>query len=210
MAPGAGKTLPTGNSFATNDQLPPPSTIAAQIVHSRANPTARQEPENQALFSKLLQEYLRDPVAEQIDLETNAQLISVVAEAGLDSRSSTGANRDPFAPDTAAQQTVDSLRVIQLTVQRSPDVLILPRGAEEAGDESKPPLVLWLLPKVLRLLAGGEEIRRQAISLINAALSSCLKTPHLWKRGLELHSLCKRIVDGKRILGAEYFSGYGY
>jgi len=54
------------------DNLPPPSTIAAQIVYNRSN-VARQEPENEALFGKLLQEYLRDPVVEEANVETNAQ-----------------------------------------------------------------------------------------------------------------------------------------
>src|SRR5579871_1965376 len=82
-----------GNHTTIRD-LPPPSTITAQIVHHRSNAT-REEPEYQELFGKLLQEYLKDPIVEETSLETNAQLISVVAEAGLDALR----KGDPFAPD---------------------------------------------------------------------------------------------------------------
>ena len=99
MAPRSRSVRPTQNGhlntieLTNGNNLPPPSTIAAQIVHNRAN-VARQEPENKALFGKLLQEYLRDPIAEDSSVETYAQLIQVVAEAGLDVMLSD----DPFAP----------------------------------------------------------------------------------------------------------------
>jgi serine/threonine-protein kinase ATR len=128
---------------------PPPSTIAAQIVHNRAN-VARQEPENKALFGKLLHEYLRDPIAEDSSVETNAQLIQVVAEAGLDVMLSD----DPFAPSNLLEQAKESLLVMRLTVVRRPEVL----QYSPEDDDAQPPLLLWILAKILRLL-GRKSLR---------------------------------------------------
>ena len=143
--------------LTNGNHAPPPSTIAAQIVHNRAN-VARQEPENKALFGKLLQEYLRDPIIEDSNTETNAQLIQVVAEAGLDILLSD----DPFAPDNLLEQAKDSLLVIKLTIARKPEVLLY--GGQ--SEDERPPLMLWLLAKILRLMG------RRALSAIQQDLSS--------------------------------------
>ena len=142
--------------LTNGNHLPPPSTIAAQIVHNRSY-VARQEPENKALFGKLLQEYIRDPIIEDSSVETNAQLIQVVAEAGLDVLLSD----DPFAPDALLEQARDSLLVLKLTISRKPEVLLY-QGEDEDG---KPPFVLWILAKVLRLIG------RQALDAIQPDLA---------------------------------------
>lgn len=167
MAPRQRSVRPTQNGVrrgiepTNGNHLPPPSTIAAQIVHNRSN-VARQEPENKALFGKLLQEYLRDPIIEDSNVDTNAQLIQVVAEAGLDVM----LTNDPFAPDTLPQQAKDSLLVIRLTVTRKPEVLLY------NGDEvnERPPLILWLLTKILKLLG------RKHLDAIHVDLSTLLST----------------------------------
>ena len=177
----------------TSWDLPPPSTIAAQIVHNRANAT-REEPEHQELFGKLLQEYLKDPIVEETSLETNAQLISVVAEAGLDAVR----NGDPFAPDAANRRAVDSLQVIQLTIQRSPRILFF-NGTNTALDGSKPPLILWLLPKVLGLagLRGTQTIQTQITSFMFTCMNALLKSTQLWYRGKGVVHLLRTIVQGQ-------------
>ena len=163
MAPRSRSVRPTQNGtnlgmeLTNGNHAPPPSTIAAQIVHNRAN-VARQEPENKALFGKLLQEYLRDPIIEDSNTETNAQLIQVVAEAGLDILLSD----DPFAPDNLLEQAKDSLLVIKLTIARKPEVLLY--GGQ--SEDERPPLMLWLLAKILRLMG------RRALSAIQQDLSS--------------------------------------
>ena len=177
----------------TNGDLPPPSTIAAQIVHNRANAT-REEPRNQELFGKLLQEYLKDPIVDEASLETNAQLISVAAEAGL------GAFQisDPFAPDAAARRAVDSLKVIQLTVQRSPSILFF-NGSDTALNGSKPPLILWLLPKVLRLAGrrGTQAIQAHITDFLFTCINALLNSTQLWRRGKEVIHLIRTMVQGK-------------
>jgi len=173
--------------------LSPPSTIAAQIVNNRANAT-REEPEHQELFGKLLQEYLKDPIVEETSLETNAQLVSVVAEAGLDAVR----KGDPFAPDAATRRAVDSLQVIQLTVQRSPRILFF-NGTTTALDGSKPPLILWLLPKVLGLAGprGTQTIQAQITSFLSTCVNALLKSTQLWCQGNGVVHLIRTMVQGK-------------
>jgi serine/threonine-protein kinase ATR len=167
MAPRQRSVRPTQNGvrrgieLKNGNHLPPPSTIAAQIVHNRSN-VARQEPENKALFGKLLQEYLRDPIIEDSNVDTNASLVQVVAEAGLDVM----LTDDPFAPDNLLQQAKDSLLVIKLTISRKPEVLLY--HGDEANE--RPPLMLWLLTKILKLLG------RKHLDAIQGDLSTLLST----------------------------------
>lgn len=172
-----------------NRDLPPPSTIAAQIVHNRTHVT-REEPENQELFSRLLQEYLNDPVAEDTSLETNAQLIHVVAEAGLDAVQ----RADPFAPNAATRRASDSLRVLELTIRRSPQILFY-NGSDTSTDGEDPPLALWLLPKILGL-AGRGDIHSQIITFLSTCLHLSLTGNHLWRRGQALVELVRVMIQG--------------
>jgi len=173
-----------------NGDLPPASTIAAQIVHNRTN-VSREEPENQELFSKLLQEYLTDPIADEASLETNAQLISVVAEAGLDAVH----KGNPFAPDAAIQRASDSLRVMELSIRRSPQ-LVFYNGSDTTPDGANPPLILWLLPKLLAL-AGRQEIQSQVAAFLCTCIRLTLTASHLWRRGQALIELVRVMIQGK-------------
>lgn len=190
VAPGLLSQNGSSHGNRPNGDMPPPSTIAAQIVHSRANVT-REEPGNQELFGRLLQEYLDDPIAEETSLETNAQLISVVAEAGLDAVH----QRDPFAPDAAVRRASDSLRVLELTIRRSPRVLFY-NGSDTSPDGEKPPLILWLLPKIIGL-AGREGIHSQVIALLGACIHLNLSSNHLWRQGQALLELCRVMILGQ-------------
>lgn len=174
----------------TNGDAPPPSTIAAQIVHNRAN-VAREEPENQELFSRLLQEYLDDPVAEETSLETNAQLISVVAEAGLDAVQ----KGDPFAPDAATRRAVDSIQVLRLTARRNPRVLFY-NGKDTCTTGASPPLILVLLPKLLAL-AGKKDVNEEIVTFLNDAVELALASIHLLQQGSAFLELIRIVIDGK-------------
>jgi serine/threonine-protein kinase ATR len=176
--------------LTNGNHLPPPSTIAAQIVHNRSN-VSRQEPENKALFGKLLQEYLRDPIAEDSGVETNAQLIQVVAEAGLDVMLSD----DPFAPENLIEQAKDSLLVMRLTITRRPEVL----QYQSEDQNERPPLLLWILAKILRLL-GRRNLQAiqvdlcKLLSTIFVVLFSKTRTLHQAKA---FESLLIQLVEGK-------------
>jgi serine/threonine-protein kinase ATR len=195
MARRGGGQLPTQNGASDSNQLPPPSTIAAQIVHNhnRSN-DARQEPENEALFGQLLQEYLRNPMAEEATVETNAQLISVVAEAGLDVLVSD----NPFAPDTLIQQAKDSLTVISYTVAKIPSVLLFV-GIGLPGDDL--PLFLWLLPKLLTLLGRRhmEALQQDLCNVLAATIQSLRNTTQFWRHAGIMQDITMAIVEGEHV-----------
>jgi serine/threonine-protein kinase ATR len=177
------------------ENLPPPSTIAAQIVHNRSH-VARQEPENKALFGKLLQEYLKDPVIEEANVETNAQLIGVVAEAGLDVL----LKDDPFAPDTLLQQASDSLLVIQLTIKRTPEVLFFCSSNDPVGGE-KPPLILWLLPKILSLLGRShmDHVQKSLCGFVAETIGVVRKSSQLWRSSCIISKVLRDIIEGMEL-----------
>ena len=208
------QAMSTANHHNRDD--PPPSTIAAQIVHNRANPAARQAPENQALFSKLLQEYLKVSATDDTSVDTNAQLVFVVADAGLDR------SNDIFAPQNERVQVFDSLRVIQLTIRRCPELLFRSRLESNHDDwNSKAPLVSYLLPKLFSLLmkhdgvseiaslndvagdtvrngvVSDTDIRNMILDILKTSILSCRRTPHLLRKSIDIDLFLRSIVDGK-------------
>jgi serine/threonine-protein kinase ATR len=191
MARRGGGQLSTQHGAPNTDNLPPPSTIAAQIVHNRSN-VARQGPESEALFGKLLLEYLRDPVIEEANVETNAQLISVVAEAGLDVLG----KDNPFAPDHLLQQANDSLSVIEYTIRRTPEVLLF-TGIGSPSDEL--PLFLWLLPKILNLLGHRQMDRTQAklADVLTACTQSLVRSSRFWRYAIIVQDIFRGLVEGE-------------
>ncbi|GME37014.1 Phosphatidylinositol 3-/4-kinase catalytic [Neofusicoccum parvum] len=141
----------------------PPSTIAAQIVnnHSRANET--QEPQNNALFGQLLQEFLTDPSAEAPDVRLNLQLVSVVVEAGFNAL----LKENPFGRDVLLSQAKDGISVIRITIERNPELLFY-HDQENEDSASQPPLVARLLPTLFSLLS------RPSLELLHADLRDLL------------------------------------
>jgi serine/threonine-protein kinase ATR len=64
--------------------IPPPSTIAAQIVHNASNlHDAQQDATAKVSFGELVKEFLQHPNTDEPDQQLVA-LISVIAEAGLE------------------------------------------------------------------------------------------------------------------------------
>jgi serine/threonine-protein kinase ATR len=173
---------------------PPPSTIAAQIVHNAANANGHHETESKVAFADLLHEYLRDPSTDEPNSRLNVQLISVVAEAGLDAL----LQDNPFALESLVNQAADSISAIKLTLERRPHLLLSPRNEEDAGDPH-PPLVLWLLPKILGLLgrANLAAIHKHLLELMDIFLVVLRRAPSLWSYARCLEHLHKSCVDSK-------------
>ncbi|KAF2206005.1 hypothetical protein GQ43DRAFT_427658 [Delitschia confertaspora ATCC 74209] len=163
----------------------PPSTIAAQIV----NNAAQHEPEKKVVFGQLLQEYLNDPSTDEPSSQLNAQLISVVAEAGLDSL----LQDNPFALDLLIPQALDSLAVIKLTIQRNPQ-LLSSLGEDPA---SQPPLFIWLFAKLLGLLSHPDlgPIQPQLQDLLITCLRVLYQKSDTWQNEVSLLQLYQSCVD---------------
>ncbi len=167
---------PITNGLANGN--PPPSTIAAQIVHNASNINARHESASKVTFGELLKEFLAHPNTDEPDTQMVA-LICVVAEAGLESLS----KDDPFAQDQQRQQGVDSVAAIKLIVKKRPHLLLSPKDIESEGS-SPPPLLLWLFPKLLGLLTHAtlQHIHEQVQGLLSICLSILAQSSALWNR----------------------------
>ncbi|KAF2097301.1 hypothetical protein NA57DRAFT_41563 [Rhizodiscina lignyota] len=185
--PGGGVPGATQAGPGYGDGDIPPSTIAAKIVDNRSNAQARQQPESKELFSRLLQEYLKDPGVEESNLETNAKLVMVVAEAGLDPSQ----KHDPFSHDIRIEQASASLAVIRLTIERVPEVLLFCN--EAAGAPLRLPLFLSLLSKIFTLL-GQEHLDAIQDGLIEL-LETCLMAPRKRTVSCQTVESFLRVID---------------
>lgn len=125
---------------------PPPSTIAAQIVHNAANINSRQDAASKVTFGELLKEFLQHPSTDEPDVQLVA-FICVVAEAGLNGLF----KEDPFAQDEQREQGIRSIAAIMYLLNQKPYLLFSARDGEDNGIP-RPPVILWLFPKLLGLL----------------------------------------------------------
>lgn len=143
------KAPPQPTAIATNGNSngnPPPSTIAAQIVHNAANTHSKQDAASKVTFGELLKEFLQHPNTDEPDAQLVA-FICVVAEAGLESLF----RDDPFAQDEQREQGIRSINAITYLLHQKPHLLLQPKDGEDSGT-SRPPVILWLFPKLLGLL----------------------------------------------------------
>ncbi|KAF2791318.1 hypothetical protein K505DRAFT_376871 [Melanomma pulvis-pyrius CBS 109.77] len=171
---------------------PPPSTIAAQIVNNASNINAQQQPGSKVAFAQLLKEFLNDPSTDEPSSQLNAQLISVIAEAGLDAL----LRDDPFAQGQLIEQGIDSIAAIKLSIQRRPHLLFSARNGEEEGIP-RPPLFIWLFPKLLSLLdqPNLEQIHGYVQDLLGTFIGVLARTPNLCRQAMSVLKLYQSCVD---------------
>ncbi|OJD39951.1 protein kinase rad3 [Diplodia corticola] len=140
--------------------VPPPSTIAAQIVDNHSRTHGAQEPQNNALFGQLLQEFLTDPSAEESDVRLNLQLVSVVVEAGFNAL----LKEDPFGRDLLLSQARDAI----LTALESQSSTLL-AGPFYKVTLPPPNMVSCLLPDGQQIVAIPQNCQMETNSLPQAA-----------------------------------------
>jgi serine/threonine-protein kinase ATR len=185
--------LPTtyGRAKATAIGNPPPSTIAAQIVHNATNINSRQDAATKVTFGELVKEFLQHPSTDEPDPQLVA-LICVIAEAGLEGLSTD----DPFAQDQQRQQGLDSIAALKFLIQQKPHLLL---SAKDGGDDSgpQPPLFVWLCPKLLGLLTHTtlQPIHQNVRDLLSLCPEILFKTPIYWRRAVEIVQLYKSNVQ---------------
>jgi serine/threonine-protein kinase ATR len=168
-----------------NGEGPPPSTLAAQMVQNQLRPATDSRPGDETTFKKILRDILYDDGAQQeTDVTVNAQLIHVVAQVGLTPL----ATGNPFADVEAA---VDSIKVIELTVKRQPEVLFTATVSEG------PPLLLELLASLV-VLYGRPKSQEFAISpALLSLLTSLSSSTESWPKARQLSSILIDCVDGE-------------
>jgi hypothetical protein len=196
--PGSTQRGNTSGLFANGDtSLPPPSTIAAQIVQNQAPEQGNSDPQNREIFGQLLQEYLQDAAAspatvdpEEVDLRLSAQLVTVVCKAGLDVL----LEDNPFVGEVLVSQAIDSLSVVQLTVKKSPDLLFYTEKLDPGADEK--PLLVWLLPKLLALVGQPklEDVQGSLERLLSTFLRRLAEPTESWNQALRLVELYRACI----------------
>nr|POF13133.1 protein kinase rad3 [Quercus suber] len=124
----------------TNGEGLPASTLAAQIVQKQTGQVPAQQNCESATLPHLLHEILHNPDAiQETDVYVNAQLIKVVAEAGLEPL----AHDEPLGQhDVLISLAIDSIAVVERTVCRQPAVL------QVADRQDGPPLSLSLIARL--------------------------------------------------------------
>lgn len=199
---------PYGGDDLTDANLPPPSTLAAQLVKNHID-SARGLPQPDTIvpFRQLLQELLNKNSVPETDVETNHKLIKVVVEAGLDVLS----QENPFPQwDVLLSQATDSLAVIQSTILKSPDILFF--QGPKLPPAQRPHLLLWLFPKLLTTLKHPEASRLQdaLASLLSSVILLLSKSMELWPHVKPLlHMFRDCITDISSLLqNAQLFSKF--
>jgi serine/threonine-protein kinase ATR len=176
-----------------NANVPPPSTIAAQIVQNASNLHARQDAAAKVSFGELVREFLQHPTTDEPDPQLVA-LICVIAEAGVDNLF----KEDPFAQDQQRQQGIDSIAALDLIIQKKPHLLLSARDSEDEGSP-RPPLFIWLFPKLLGLMSHVtlQPLHQHAQDLLSSCLRVLSQTPSLWRSGASVALLYRSSVQRK-------------
>ncbi|CAI6340552.1 unnamed protein product [Periconia digitata] len=199
-----------GNNPSNNGGVPPPSTIPAQIIQSAANKDSRRAHNNgnganihshhansadKASFVDQVKEFLRKPELEDADdvciafafTITNGGLDPLFAAAATVSLSTTD---DPFSASSSSsahlneQGHVCLAALSSIFLQRS-RLLLAPIQTDGGTTDAapRPPLVVWLLPKLLGLL--GLKSLAPIHEDVRSLLGTCVIA--LWRSADALH-----------------------
>jgi serine/threonine-protein kinase ATR len=181
--------LPTTN-VSTNGNNPPPSTIAAQIVHNAANVHSRQDAAAKVTFGDLVKEFLQHPSIDEPDTQLVA-FICVVVEAGLDGLS----KDDPFAQDQQRDQGTNSIHALIYLLTQKPHLLLCAKEGDNTGSP-QPPVIIWLFPKLLGLLtyATLQPIHQHVQDLLNTCLSVLAQAPAYVRQTVAVMQLYKSSI----------------
>lgn len=182
------------------DQHLPPSSVAVIVQNLRSvDGSARLV--GRDIFQQLLAEVLGhnggDPT-DAAELEdsvgVNYKVVEVVMDAGL----SILLQEDPFAStDELLLQAGNSLLVVRLTIQRSPQVLFCSPPVESGAEANRPVLFLWLLPRLLPLLGhkATETLVQDLIETIEALFVAAARIPEAWRYLKTVMGYCQSCVN---------------
>lgn len=173
------------------DSVPPPSTLAAQIVQNQTRQAATQRPQAQPQgpapsFQDLLQEILHNQAAAQeTDVNVNAQLVSVLIQGCLSPLTTV---ENPFADgNELLEQASNSIAVIGITIKRQPDVLLTQLNQDG-------PLLLLELLAALIALCGRPKC--DVKGLLSSAITAFKASIHIWQQARTVQEVIQECVDG--------------
>jgi len=179
-----------GAGIMENNMLPP-STLAAQLVEDISTSARSSRPDETAELQNLfaaIENVKNDPslLASYPDrIEHNHMLIYVYARVVLE-----GLKWDePFA--NAKQLRTDAVRAInflKITVNETPEVLLVTTNNHSTKSSflfrGSEPLWIWILPKVLKLLEVGDglcsDLTAPILTFFSELYSSATRSAKLW------------------------------
>ena len=130
--------------------LPPPSTIPAQIVRNAANISVEQDSAPKPPFVDQVKDFLRNPELDDPDSVCIA-FVCTIAKGGIDPFF----EQDPFGPRLGelTDLIIHSIAAFQVIFEHKPYLLLQPTSIEDDDSGSRPPIFIWLFPKLVGLLA---------------------------------------------------------
>jgi serine/threonine-protein kinase ATR len=103
---------------------------------------------------------------------------------------------DPFAQDQQRQQGIDSIAALNSILQQKPHLLL---SAKEGHDDTipRPPLILWLYPKLLGLLTHAAlcPVYEPVRQLLGLCLCVLPRTSALWRQVTAVFQLYRSCVQ---------------
>ncbi len=176
----SGHALVSQNKEAVSGNARPPSTIAAKIVQNHEQATAGRHFQDHGLFEQLLQEILSHSDSEYLDTRTLHKLVTIVIKGGLRIL----AQNDPFiSRDVVLTQAATSIRVIELTIRKNPEI-ILESSLSDTDDGFRLPLIFLIFSSIITILNHENiEILLPLVKrLLFCCISEILVTADLWHR----------------------------
>ena len=163
---GGSSTERQAPQLVLKDNLPPPSTIAAQIVQN-ANKVHQQKEGKLPPFIDQVRAFLAKPNLEDEDDVCIAFAVTIT-NGGIDPL----LNVDPFGRDGLEEQGDVCLAGLKVIFEQKPYLLLDSEPTADVDGFPRPPLFVRLLPKLLSLLAQIDLVRIH--QSVQDLLSSCL------------------------------------
>lgn len=179
-----------GHNGESHDNVPPPSTLAAQLVREHAPETRRAVSNPSAAFSQLLNEILHNDSTPETDSQVNYKAISVVVQFGLDILS---VDDDPFAQEAGLlSQARDSISVIEITIKRQPELLFFTQN-----DGQSAPMAIWLFARLLKAAIHPKyrDLQLQVSSFLATMAEILSRSLDYWQYAKAIHRLYQDAVD---------------
>ncbi|KAL7620953.1 serine/threonine-protein kinase M1 [Parahypoxylon ruwenzoriense] len=193
------------NGSLHNNNDPPPSTLAAQLVENISTSARSSRPDETAelkRFFGIIEEVKNQPdllKTPKERMEHNHMLIYVYTRVVLEGLKWD----DPFA-DTA-QLRADALRAVnflKITIQETPEVLLATAEPASFLFRGGEPLWLWMLPKVLRMLGCDPcaDLKDQIELFFRGIFLIASQTGALWPFLSQLLAYIKLNFNGMRLI----------
>lgn len=187
---------------------PPPSSIALVVESYSRNNEGLENLPGRDVFQQLLQELFaeqNEATDGTDDVGRNHILIPIITAAGLNILLEDDPFSSPRLTEELLKQATNSLLVIQITIQRTPQVLFCAPPQENSQSEQLF-LGLWLLPRLFALLSHqpAHSLVPHILNTIIAIFEAGAKDTKRWVRLRAILSYCTACFGGKDSSPARY------